>query len=532
MPGKELRDSKLLKVFKSLQDIAVVGNNDFVIQEMNPAAEKFFGWTSDQVRGMSITFLVPTHPLVMPNVVMTLLATLKDSSSVPMVIAAERDPYATMVVWTMRPIRLPPIFEFGVHMNLNAALTPKLSVTDLNFLNRRTFVRVDFNVPFDKEKGTIRDDSRMRAAIPTLKKILGDGGRVIVASHLGRPKKGPTPELSMKRLLPHLKELLCQEVTFCEDVFACDETIENMKNGDVVLLENLRFWKGESSTIKAERMELSSKLASYADLYVCDAFGTVHRIAASMTDVPRLLGAGITGFLMDKEINSISKVMRDPQLPLVAVVGGGKVSDKINVLASIFRMAQTVIIGGAMAYTFLSAQKFKTGASKVERVARTKGREVNLLDTSLRLMEIAKRYQVELIFPVDHRCGKEFKDQEPFVTEDANIPEGYMGLDIGPQTVERCRKAIASARTLIWNGPVGVFEFPHFAQGTTAIGEAIAANHQLVSIVGGGETAAATKKYKDSITHVSTGGGAFLELLEGRALPGLICLTARAKAKM
>lgn len=532
MSENELRHSKLLNVFRSLQDIVVVGNNDFVIQEMNPPAENFFGWSSTQVRGMSITFLVPTHPLVMPNVVMTLMATLKDSSSVPVVIAAERDPYATMVVWMMRPIRLPPIFEFGVHMNLNAALTPKLSVTDINFANRRTFVRVDFNVPFDREKGTIRDDSRMRAAIPTLKKILTDGGKVIVASHLGRPKKGPTPELSMKRLLPHLREFLGQDVVFCEDVFSCDEVIGNMKNGDVVLLENLRFWSGESSRIKSERMELAHKLASYADLYVCDAFGTVHRIAASMTDVPRLLGAGITGFLMDKEINSINKVMRDPQLPLIAVVGGGKVSDKINVLASIFRRAQTVIIGGAMAYTFLLAQNYKVGASKAERVARTKGREVNLIDTALRLMQIAKRYQVQLIFPIDHRCCTSFSDQEPLITEDANIPEGYMGLDIGPKTVELCKKAIASSRTLIWNGPLGVFEFPNFSHGTTAIGEAIAAHPQLVSIVGGGETAAAAKQYKDSITHVSTGGGAFLELLEGRALPGLICLTARAKAKM
>lgn len=532
MTEDALRASKLLAVFKSLQDIVVVGDNDFVIQELNPPAEKFFGWSSDQVRGKSITFLIPTHPLIMPNVVMTLTATLQDSSSVPMVIVAERDPYATMVVWTMRAIELPPSFEFGVHMNLNAALTPKLSVTDLNFLNRRTFVRVDFNVPFDNQKGTIRDDSRMRAAVPTLKKVIADGGRLIIASHLGRPKKGPTPELSMKRLLPLLSEFLGQNVTFCEDVFAADEAVKNMKNGDVVLLENLRFWKGESSTIKAERMLLARKLASYADLYVCDAFGTVHRIAASMTDVPRLLGAGITGFLVDKEINSISKVMRDPQLPLVAVVGGGKVSDKINVLASIFRIAQTVIVGGAMAYTFLLAQKFTTGASKVERVAKTKGREVNLIDTALRLVELAKRYQVDLIFPVDHRCGKGFHDQEPLVTTDANIPDGYMGMDIGPKTAERCKKAIASARTLIWNGPVGVFEFPNFSHGTSAIGEAIAANHHLVSIVGGGETAAATKKYKNSITHVSTGGGAFLELLEGRALPGLICLTARAKAKM
>lgn len=527
----DTRRSRLLKLFKCLRDIVVIGNNDFVIQDMNPPAEKFFGWSCDEVRGKSITFLVPAHPLIMPNVVVTLMATLQSAAQVPVVVEATRDPRATMVVWTMQPIRLPHIFEFGVHMNLNAALTPKLSVSDINFKGCRVFLRVDFNVPFNKATGAIRDDSRMRAAVPTITKILNDGGRVILASHLGRPK-GPNPEFSLKRVLPRLKNLLEQPVSFCEDIFHADETIEAMKNGDVVLLENLRFWKGESSKVKAERVGLATKLASYADVYVCDAFGTVHRIAASMTDVPRILGAGVTGFLINKEIEAISKVVRDPKAPLVAVVGGAKVSDKINVLSSIFRMARTVIIGGAMAYTFLLANNISVGASKVEKVANDKGREINLLETARRLIEIAERYHVELIFPVDHRCAKDFKDQEPLITPDANIPEGYMGLDIGPKTEALCRKAVASAHTLIWNGPLGVFEFPNFAHGSHSIGEAIEEHKDLLSIVGGGETAAAAKKFRNSITHVSTGGGAFLELLEGRALPGLICLTARAKAKM
>lgn len=524
---------KAMVIFKSLRDIVVIGDNDFIITDMNAAAEQFFGWKTEEAIGKSITFLVPTHPLEMPNVVVTLMASLADSSSVPVVIQATQDSHATMVVWTILPITLPRIFEFGVHINIHAALTPKMSVMDLNFSNRQVFLRVDFNVPFNKATGGIRDDSRIQGAIPTISKVLDDGGRVIIGSHLGRPKKGPCPELSLERVLPRLQLLLNRKVKFCKDIFDSDDVIKNMVNGDVVLLENLRFWKAESSKVQSERVALAKKLASFTDIYVCEAFGTVHRIAASMTDVPRLLGAGVTGFLVEAEIKAISMVMRDPTPPLVVVVGGAKVSDKINVLASLFRIAQTVIIGGAMAYTFLEAQGYSVGSSKVERVVKSdKGKDINLIDTAKRLVEIAQRYRVQLIFPIDHRCGKDFKDQTPFVTEDANIPDGYMGLDFGPKSVELCKAAVASARTLIWNGPLGVFEFSNFAHGTNAIGEAIERNQDLVSIVGGGETAAAAKKYRDSITHVSTGGGAFLELMEGRALPGLVCLTAQAKPKM
>ncbi|KAG5472560.1 hypothetical protein LSCM1_03964 [Leishmania martiniquensis] len=525
------QESKILMIFKSLRDIVVIGDNDMVITDMNPAAVTFFGWKADDVKGKSITFLVPTHPLDVQDNTVTLMAHLANSADVPVVIQTTRDPHATMVAWTILPIRLPRVYEFGVHINIRAALTPKLSVSDLDFKNRTVFVRVDFNVPFDRETGAIRDDSRIRASVPTIRKIIGDGGRVVIGSHLGRPKE-PNEKQSLKRILPRLQEVLGKGVTFCADAFKAGREVKKMDNGDVLLLENLRFFKGEDSKEAAQRNKLASALASFSDIYVCDAFGTVHRMTASMTGVPRVLGAGVTGFLIEKEIKAISMVMRNPEQPLVAVVGGSKVSDKINILASIFNFAHTVIIGGAMAYTFLEAQGHTVGKSKVERVVREKGRDVDLHNTARDLMDLAKARKVRLVLPIDHSCAKEFKDVEPFVTNNADIPAEYMGLDFGPKSIEQARRVVAEARTLIWNGPLGVFEFPHFATGTKAVAESIKDSKQIVSIVGGGETAAAIKDYHDYITHVSTGGGAFLELLEGRALPGLVCLTARAAPKL
>lgn len=524
-------ESKILMIFKSLRDIVVIGDNDMVITDMNGPAAKFFGWSVDDVRGKSITFLVPTHPLDVQDNTVTLMARLANSTDVPVVIQTTRDPHATMVAWTVLPINLPRVYEFGVHMNIRAALTPKLSVSDLNFRNRIVFLRVDFNVPFDRETGAIRDDSRIRAAVPTIMKIMNDGGRVVIGSHLGRPK-APNEKQSLRRILPRLQEVLGKDVLFCPDCANAKPEVMKMKNGDVMLLENLRFNKGEDSKQAAERNKLAVALASFSDIFVCDAFGTVHRMTASMTGVPRVLGAGVTGYLIEKEINAISMVMRDPAQPLVAIVGGAKVSDKINVLASIFNFAHTVVIGGAMAYTFLESQGHTVGRSKVERVVREKGREVDLHNTARDLLDLAKARKVHIILPVDHSCAKKFGDAEPFVTNNADIPSEYMGLDYGPKTIALAERAVADARTLIWNGPVGVFEFPHFATGTKAIAEAVKANKQLVSIVGGGETAAATAAYREFITHVSTGGGAFLELLEGRALPGLVCLTARATPKL
>ncbi|KAH9580016.1 Phosphoglycerate kinase [Trypanosoma melophagium] len=526
-----LNQSRIDMIFKSLRDIVVVGDNDMVIMDMNPPACVFFGWDVAEVQGKSITFLIPNHPLDVQDNTVTLMARLKNSINVPVVIQSTRDPHATMVGWTILPIILPRVFDFGVHMNLRAALTPKLSVDDLNFKNCRVFVRVDFNVPFDKSTQEIRDDSRIRAAIPTITKIVRDGGRVIVASHLGRPKK-PSDRYSLKRILSRFEELLGQQVGFCPTLNAASGMVDGMKNGEVLLLENLRFFPGEDGANAAARQRMAMQLAAFSDIYVCDAFGTVHRMSASMTGLPRVLGAGVTGYLIEREIKAINMVMRNPTHPLLCIVGGAKVSDKISVLSSIMRFAQTIIIGGAMAYTFLEAKGHTCGNSKVERTARDKGRELDLHVIARELMELAVARKVQIILPVDHSCAKSFKNEEPFTTTGADIPDGYIALDFGPKTNAICSKAVAEARTLIWNGPVGVFEFSNFATGTTAIAEAICKNKNLVSIVGGGETAAATKRYKHCITHTSTGGGAFLELLEGKALPGLICLTAQAAPKL
>ncbi|KEG15488.1 putative PAS-domain containing phosphoglycerate kinase [Trypanosoma grayi] len=526
-----LQQSRIDMIFKSLRDIVVIGDNDMVIVDMNRAACDFFGWKVGEVQGKSITFLIPNHPLDVQDNTVTLIARLRNSVDIPVVIQSTRDPHATMVGWTILPIILPRVFDFGVHMNLRAALTPKLSVDDLDFAGRRVFVRVDFNVPFDKATKAIRDDSRIRAAIPTITKIVRDGGRVIVGSHLGRPKK-PSEHLSLKRILSRFEELLGQKVVFCPTLEEAPALVEKLKNGRVMMLENLRFFPGEDATSTAARNRMALKLASFSDIYVCDAFGTVHRMTASMTGLPRVLGAGVTGYLIDREIKAINMVMRNPTQPVLCIVGGAKVSDKINVLSSIMKFAQTIIIGGAMAYTFLEARGHSCGKSKVERTARDKGRDLDLHAIARELMDLAKARRVQMILPVDHNCAKSFANEEPFITGGADIPDVYMALDFGPKTNEICSKAVADARTLIWNGPVGVFEFPNFATGTTAIAEAIRQNKQLVSIVGGGETAAATQRYQESITHTSTGGGAFLELLEGKALPGLICLTAQAAPKL
>ncbi|EPY28605.1 PAS-domain containing phosphoglycerate kinase [Strigomonas culicis] len=524
-------ESKILMIFKSMKDLVVVGDADMVVTDMNKPAVEFFGYNIEDVRGKSITFLVPTHPLDVQDNTVTLSARLADGKEIPVVIQTMRDPHATMVAWSILPIKLPTVYEFGVHMNIRAALTPKLSVSDLDFKGRRVFVRVDFNVPFERATGKIRDDSRIRAALPTIRKIITDGGRVIIGSHLGRPKK-PNDKQSMKRVLPRLEELLGNPVVFASDVMGAEAEVNKLTDGQVLLLENLRFFKGEDSKNTTERNRLAIAIASFSDIFVCDAFGTVHRMSASMTSVPRLLGAGVTGFLIEKEIQAISMVMRNPTQPVMAIVGGSKVSDKINVLASIFTFAQTVVVGGAMAYTFLEAMGHSVGNSKVERVMKEKGREVDLHVTARELINLAAARKVQLILPVDHSCATKFQDEKPFITKSASVPPEYMAMDFGPKSIELVKKAVAEARTLIWNGPLGVFEFPNFATGSNAVGEGIKANPNIMSIVGGGETSAAAANYREYITHVSTGGGAFLELLEGRALPGLVCLTARAAPKL
>jgi phosphoglycerate kinase len=523
------QSSKIPTVFQSLRDIVITGDNDLVITGLNKAASVFFGWTEDEVRGKNITYLVPSHPLDLPDVCVTLQARHKNASETPVIVQSTRDPQATIIAWTITPVTMSPIFDFSFQPTFAASIHQKLSLSDVNCKGRRVFIRVDFNVPIDKQ-GKVRDDNRIRATIPTLRRILADGGRVIIGSHLGRPKK-PDPAKSLKHVVPCLEELLGIPVSFAPNALTAGPQVAKLRNGEVLLLENLRFHKGEDSKDVGARMQMASILAQYTDLYVCDAFGTAHRDTASMTGIPRIVGAGIAGYLIEREVTFLSKLMKAPQQPVIAIVGGAKVSDKIGLLGNLFNICQVVIIGGAMAFTFLEAEGRSMGKSRVERTSKGKGRELDLHTVAKELLQRARKKNVRVVLPTDFACAKEFKNESPLITETADIPDGYMGLDIGPKTIERCRRVIAEGRTCIWNGPVGVFEFSNFAAGSNAVAEAISSNKKMLSIVGGGETAACAKPYKDGITHISTGGGATLELLEGKPLPGLVSLTNRATSK-
>lgn len=523
--------AKIPTVFMSLRDIVVLGDNDMVITSINKPASLFFGWTEDEVRGKSITFLLPNHPVDVQEGVITLGAKHKNAHEMPVVLQSTRDPQATLVAWVLQPVVLPQVFDFSFHPTLTNALQPKLTVEDLQFKNRKVFLRVDFNVPIEKVTGRVLDDTRIQTSLPTIRKIVNDGGRVIIGSHLGRPKR-PDPSKSLKPIVTKLEELIGRPVQFAPNALGAAAQVAKMKNGDVLLLENLRFYKGEDSKLIRERHEMAEVLASYADIFVCDAFGTAHRDTASMTGVPRVMGAGVAGYLMDREVKFLSRVMRNPPQPVLAIVGGSKVSDKIALLGNIFNLAQTVIIGGAMAFTFLEAEGRAIGSSKVERVAKQKGKDVDLHAVAKDLLNKARANGVNIILPVDHSCATGFKNEAPFITNTADIPDGYMALDFGPKTIELCKKAIEASRTCVWNGPVGVFEIPNFSTGSSALAAAIANNKDMLSIVGGGETAAATQAFKHKITHTSTGGGATLELLEGKALPGLVALTSKVASKM
>lgn len=523
--------TKINSVLQSLRDIVIVGDNDLVVLSINKPASLFFGWTEDEVKGKSITFLLPTHPMDVPDTALTLSARHKSSNEVPVVIQVTRDPQASMVAWTILPIILPPVFEFGFNPSFANSIHQKLGVDDMNFKNRRVFLRVDFNVPVDKSSGKVLDDNRIVATLPTIRKIVNDGGKLIIGSHLGRPKKAD-PLKSLKPIAARLGELVPNKVEFAPNALNAMPQVSRLRNGEILVLENLRFYPGEDAKDMRERLKMAEILASYGDIFVCDAFGTAHRDTASMTGVPRLMGAGVAGYLIDKEIRALSRVLRNPMQPVLAVVGGSKVSDKINLLGNLFNMAQTVIIGGAMAFTFLEAEGRNVANSKVERVAKLKGKDIDLLAVAKDLLQKARASNVRILLPLDHTCAKSFKDEEVLITKTADIPDGYMGLDIGPKTMELFKKTIQESRTCVWNGPMGVFELPRFSMGSTSVAEAIASNKGMVSIVGGGETAACAQKFKAGITHISTGGGATLELLEGKALPGLITLTSKASAKL
>ncbi len=389
----------------------------------------------------------------------------------------------------------------------------KKTVYDVDVKGKKVLLRCDFNVPQNKETGEITSDKRIKAAIPTIKYLLEHGAAVIACSHLGKPKGEWKEKLTLAPVAVRLSELLGQEVIFAKDIIGDDAKAKAaaLKPGQIMLLENLRF------DIREEKngADFAKALADMADIFVSDAFGTVHRAHASTAGVAAYLPA-YSGLLVDKELSIMGKALDDPKRPFVAVLGGAKVSDKINVINNLLEKADTIIIGGGMAYTFKKAQGFEVGKSLLE---------ADRLDYANEMIAKAAAKGVKFLLPVDNYCAAEFSaDAEP-VLVDGNIPDDLMGMDIGPKTVELFTGAVKGAGTIVWNGPMGVFEFDKFANGTKAMAKALAESG-AVTIVGGGDSAAAVEKlgFADKITHISTGGGASLEFLEGKELPGVACL--------
>ncbi len=389
----------------------------------------------------------------------------------------------------------------------------KLSLRDIDCRGKKVLCRVDFNVPL--AENSITDDTRIRAALPTIRYILEQGGKCILASHLGRPKGEPNPAYSLAPVAPYLAELLGQPVIMAPDCIGreVEKLVMDMAEGSVVLLENVRFHGGETSNDPA----FTKALASLADLYVNDAFGTAHRAHASTTGVATLLKPAVAGFLMEKELQYLGQQLADPQHPFVAVVGGAKVSDKIKVIDKLMEKADTLIIGGGMAYTFLKSQGIAVGKSLVEE---------DCLSIAADLLKAAEAKGVAMLLPEDHVIAATFAADAAHKTcSNEDFDQDWMALDIGPQTIARYQAALNQAKTVLWNGPMGVFEFDAFAQGTMAIANALAYSN-AISVIGGGDSVAAVNKagLAAKMTHISTGGGASLEYLEGKTLPGVAAL--------
>jgi len=391
----------------------------------------------------------------------------------------------------------------------------KKSVDDLKVKGKRVLVRCDFNVPL--QDGAITDENRITAALPTIKKLVEDGGKVILCSHMGKPKGEPKPELSLAPVAKRLSDLLGKEVVFAKDDTVVGENakkaVEAMKDGDVVLLENTRYRKEETKNEE----NFSKELASLADVYVNDAFGSSHRAHCSTVGVTNFVGESAVGYLMEKEIEFLGNAVNKPEHPFVAILGGSKVSDKINVINNLLEKVDTLIIGGGMAYTFAVAQGGKVGESLLE---------ADKVEYAKEMMDKAKAKGVRLLLPVDTVITKEFKNDTEFKTVSSlEIPDGWMGLDIGEKSRELFAEAIKEAKTVIWNGPMGVFEFENFAGGTKAVAQAMA-DIDATTIIGGGDSAAAVNQlgFGDKMTHISTGGGASLEFLEGKDLPGVVAV--------
>jgi len=389
------------------------------------------------------------------------------------------------------------------------------TIDQANFSGKKVLIRVDFNVPLDKDFN-ITDDNRITAALPTIKKILQDGGAVILMSHLGRPKDGPTDKYSLKHIVPHLSDLLGQQVEFANDCIG-QEAIDKAKAlqpGEVLLLENLRFYKEEE---KGD-VGFAKKLAALGNIYVNDAFGTAHRAHASTSVIAQFFpDAKYFGYLMASELENAEKVLNNPAKPFTAIMGGAKVSDKIELIERLLDKVDNLIIGGGMTYTFFKAQGGQTGKSLVE---------ADKLDLAKSLLQKAKDKGVNLILPVDSVIADNFSnDANTEIAKNDHIKEGWMGLDIGPEAIEAFSKVIEESKTILWNGPMGVFEMDKFEKGTKSVAEAIvkATNNGAFSLIGGGDSAAAISKFNltSQVSYVSTGGGALLEYMEGKELPGV-----------
>ncbi len=394
----------------------------------------------------------------------------------------------------------------------------KLSIDKVDLKGKRVLCRVDFNVPLDENRN-ITDDNRITAALPTIKKVVSDGGKLILMSHLGRPKGEVKPEYSLKPAAVRLSELLGKEVKFASDCVG-DEVrsiVNNMDDGDILLLENLRYHKAEEKNDP----EFSKQLSELGDVYINDAFGSAHRAHASTEGVTKFIKVCASGYLMQKELDYLGKAVAEPKRPFTAILGGAKISGKIDVIQNLLPKVDTLIIGGGMAYTFYKALGWEIGTSLLE---------AEKIDLAKEIYEKAKNSNAKFLLPVDVAVAPEFKNESPkeFVFTD-KMPADKMGLDIGPKTIELFKEEIVKSKTIVWNGPMGVFEFDNFALGTNAIAEALveATNNGAVTIIGGGDSASAIKKagLESKVSHVSTGGGASLEFLEGKVLPGVAALS-------
>ena len=388
----------------------------------------------------------------------------------------------------------------------------KKSVDDINVKGKRVLVRCDFNVPLID--GKITDENRLVAALPTIKKLIADGGKVILCSHLVKPKGEPKPELSLAPVAVRLSELLGQEVKFAADATVVGENakaaVAAMNDGDVILLENTRYRAEETKNGE----EFSKELASLCDVFVNDAFGTAHRAHCSNVGVTKYVDTAVVVYLMQKEIDFLGNAVNNPERPFVAILGGAKVSSKISVIENLLDKVDTLIIGGGMSYTFSKAMGGKVGISLLEE---------DYCDFALNMLKKAEEKGVKLLLPVDHVVADDFSnDANIQVVSRGEIPDGWEGLDIGPETAKLYAEAVKTAKTVVWNGPMGCFEMPNFAKGTEAVAKALAET-DAVTIIGGGDSAAAVNQlgYGDKMTHISTGGGASLEFLEGKELPGV-----------